>query len=183
MSVVTSRYANAFADVVTSANLDAARALGQLQDFSTALHESRELREVLENPSVTIDEKLHVLDAIVAKIGGSDGMPRQVRNFLAVLTQNNRLGALDEVLRDFSAVVDSRAGVQEVEILSARELGEDERKQLEEQIAQLAGGRVRARYTRDSSLLGGASIRIGTTVYDGSIRARLEKLKQVLTAG
>jgi F-type H+-transporting ATPase subunit delta len=182
MSVVTSRYANAFADVVTSAKLDAASALGQLQYFSEALHESRELREVLENPSIAIDEKLRVLDAIAGKIGGSDGMPRQVRNFLAVLMQNDRLRALDEVLRDFSAVIDSRAGVQEAEICSARELSGDERNQLEEQIAQLAGGRVRARYTHDASLLGGASVRIGTTVYDGSIRGRLEKLRQVLMA-
>jgi F-type H+-transporting ATPase subunit delta len=183
MSVFASRYARAFADVVTSDHLDASSALRQLEDFSTALHSSRELREVLENPSVTMDEKLRVIDAIAAKIGGREGMARQIRNFLAVLTQNDRLNAIDEVLRDFRAAMDSLAGVQEAEISSARELGDDERRQLEQQIAKVAGGKVRAKYTRDASLLGGASVRIGSTVYDGSIRGQLEKLKQVLTAG
>jgi F-type H+-transporting ATPase subunit delta len=183
MSVFASRYARAFADVVASAHLDASSALRQLEDFSAALHGSRELREALENPSVTMDEKLRVIDAITAKIGGREGTPRQIRNFLAVLTQNDRLSALDEVLRDFRAAMDSRAGVQEAKISSARELSDDERRQLEQQIAKVAGGQVRAKYTLDASLLGGASVRIGSTVYDGSIRGQLEKLKQVLTAG
>jgi F-type H+-transporting ATPase subunit delta len=179
MSVFSSRYARALADVLSSAHLDAASALAQLEDFSSALRDSRDLRELLENPSVTIDDKLRVLDSVVAKIGG---MPREVRNFLAVLTQNARLRALDEVLRDFSAVTDSRAGVKEAKISSARELSEGERTQLETEISKLTGGRVRAQYTQDASLLGGVSVRIGTTVYDGSLRGQLEKLKQVLTA-
>lgn len=183
MSVFSSRYARAFADVVASASLDAASALQQLEAFSAAFHANRDLREVLEDPSVTIPEKLRVIDAITTKIGGSVGMPRQVRNFLAVLMQNDRLRAIDEVLSDFSAVSDARLGVQEAEISSVRELDEGERMRMEAQVATLAGGRVRAKYTRDASLLGGATVRIGTTVYDGSIRGQLEKLKQVLSAG
>jgi F-type H+-transporting ATPase subunit delta len=182
MSVFGSRYARALADVLTAAHLDETSALAYLQSFSSALHGSRDLREVLENPAVTIEEKLRVIDSIVAKIGGNNGMPRQLRNFLAVLTQNNRLRALDEVLRDFSAVTDSRSHIKEAKISSARELGEGERAHLEAQIAKLAGGRVRAQYSQDASLLGGVSVRIGTTVYDGSLRGQLEKLKQVLTA-
>lgn len=182
MAVFESRYARALADVLTSVHLDEASALAQLQDFSSALHDNRDLREVLENPSVTMDEKLRVLDSIVAKIAGQARFPRQVRNFLAVLTQNDRLRSLDEVLRDFNAVIDSRAGIQEAEISSVRELSDGERAHLEAQIAKLAGGRVRAHYTQDASLLGGASVRIGTTVYDGSLRGQLEKLKQVLVA-
>ena len=181
MSVFGSRYARAFADVVSSANLDPDAALTQLRDFSETLRTSADLREVLENPSVAMDEKLRVLDAIVAKVGDG-GMPRQVRNFLAVLTQNDRLRAIDEVLTDFTAVSDTRAGIQEAEVRSARELSQAERAQLEKEIANLAGGRVRAKYSQDPSLLGGASVRIGTTVYDGSIRGQLEKLKQALMA-
>ena len=182
MSVFASRYARAFADVIAADHLDAGKALSQLRDFSATLRDSRQLREVLENPSVTMDEKLKVIDAVTARIGGEQGMPRPVRNFLAVLAQNNRLHAIEEVLADFSSVNDERSGVQEAEIRSARPLGPEERRQMEEQIEKLAGGRVRARYTEDASLLGGASVRIGSTVYDGSIKGQLEKLKQVLSA-
>lgn len=181
MAVFSNRYARALADVLSSAHLDEASALARLENFSSTLRGSRDLHEVLANPSVTIEEKLRVLDAIVVKVGGREGIPRQVRNFLAVLIQNDRLGALDEILRDFSALADKRAGIQEAEISSARELSEGEKAELEARIAKLVGGRVRSQYTQDASLLGGATVRIGTTVYDGSLRGQLEKLKQVLS--
>lgn len=183
MSVFASRYARALADAVTSAGLDAGRVLSLLEDFSATLHDSAELREILENPSVTMDMKLKVIDAVVTKIGADGGMPRQVRNFIALLTQNNRLRAINEVLADFRAVTDERSGVQEAEISSTRPLSDAERKRLAEPISKLAGGQVRATYREDASLIGGVLVRIGSTVYDGSIRGQLEKLKRVLIAG
>jgi F-type H+-transporting ATPase subunit delta len=79
--------------------------------------------------------------------------------------------------------VDRRQGISEVEVISARRLDADERSQMEQQVARLAGNRVRARFREDNGLIGGAVVRIGSTIYDGSVRGRLDRMKQELVAG
>jgi F-type H+-transporting ATPase subunit delta len=176
MSVLSLRYAHAFAAVATSSHLDTTVAQQQLQDFSGTLSSSQELREVLMNPSIPNEQKLRVLDAISGRIG----MFPQVRNFLAVIMQHQRLDELDEILTEYHAVADEEAGLAEAEITSAYPLNEQDREELESQVTKLAGGRIRATYHEDASLLGGAVVRLGSTVYDGSVRARLQQLKQTL---
>lgn len=176
MSVLSLRYAHAFASVAASAHLDTAAAQQQLSDFSATLAGSRELREVLMNPSITSEQKLKVLDAIADRIG----MFPQVRNFLAVIMDHQRFTELDEILAEYHAVADEQSHMAEAEITSARPLNDHDRAELEAQVEKLAGGRVRATYRQDASLLGGAVVRIGSTVYDGSIRAQLQQLKQKL---
>ena len=176
MSVLALRYAHAFASVVASSHLDVAAAQQQLNDFSGTLAGSHELREVLMNPSIAKEQKLKVLDAIAGRIG----MFPQVRNFLAVIMDHQRLAELDEILTEYHAVADERSGLAEAEITSARPLNAEDRADLESQVAKLAGGHVRATYYQDATLLGGAVVRIGSTVYDGSIRAQLQQLKQKL---
>jgi F-type H+-transporting ATPase subunit delta len=176
MSVVSLRYAHAFASVAASSRLDAASVQQQLNDFSGTLGGSRELREVLMNPSIATDQKLKVLDAIAGRIG----MFPQVRNFLAVIMDHQRLSELDEILSEYHRVADEQSNLAEAEIISARPLNDQDRAELESQVAKLAGGRVRATYHQDPTLLGGAVVRIGSTVYDGSIRAQFEQLKQKL---
>jgi F-type H+-transporting ATPase subunit delta len=137
---------------------------------------SRELREVLMNPSIANEQKLKVLDAIAGRIG----MFPQVRNFLAVIMDHQRLAELDEILTEYHAVADDQSGLTEAEVTSARPLNDEDRAELEAQVAKLAGGRVRTTYFQDPSLLGGAVVNIGSTVYDGSIRTQLQQLKQKL---
>jgi F-type H+-transporting ATPase subunit delta len=170
------RYARAFADVVESAKLDAAAAQQQLNDFAETLAGSHDLREFLGNPSIEMAKKLKVLDAIAGRIG----MFSQVRNFVAVILEHHRLPELDGILAAFRDLEDTHAGAVEAKVTSARALNEDDRKQLEEQIAKLAGAQVRASYTEDASLLGGVVVEIGSTIYDGSVRAQLQKLKHTL---
>jgi F-type H+-transporting ATPase subunit delta len=176
MSVLSLRYAHAFASVATSAHLDVAAAEQQMQDFSGTLADSRELREVLMNPSIPNADKLKVLDAISSRIG----MFPQVRNFLAVIMEHQRLAELDEILNEYHLVADEQAGMAEAEITSAHPLNDQDRVELEAQVSRLAGGSVRATYREDATLLGGAVVRIGSTVYDGSVRAQLQQLKQKL---
>lgn len=173
MSVVSLRYAHAFAGVATSMHLDASAAQQQMRDFSGTLADSRELREVLMNPSIASEQKLRVLDAIAARIG----MYPQVRNLIAVVVDHGRLADLDEIVEEYTAFADASSGVTEAEITSTRSLGEPERAELEAQVAKLAGSKVHATYREDPSLLGGAVVRIGSTVYDGSLRAQLNRLK------
>jgi F-type H+-transporting ATPase subunit delta len=176
MSVVALRYAHAFASVAASTHIDTNAAQQQLRDFSETLAGSHDLREVLMNPSIASEQKLRVLDAIAGRIG----MLPQVRNFIAVIMDHHRLGSLDEILTEYHAVADEQSGLAEAEITSAHELNPEDRANLEAQVAKLAGGRVRATYRQDATLLGGAVVRIGSTVYDGSIRAQLHQLKQKL---
>jgi F-type H+-transporting ATPase subunit delta len=128
------------------------------------------------NPSIVVEQKHKVLNAIASRIG----MFPQVRNFIAVILDNQRLADLDEILDEYHAVADEQSGLAEAEITSAHELNAEDRANLEAQVAKLAGGRVRATYHQDATLLGGAVVRIGSTVYDGSIRAQLHQLKQKL---
>jgi F-type H+-transporting ATPase subunit delta len=176
MSVVSLRYAHAFASVAASSHLDTTAAQQQLNDFAGTLAGSHELREVLMNPSIPTDQKLKVLDAIAARIG----MFPQVRNFIAVIMDHQRLEDLSEILTEYHAIADEQSHMAEADITSAHPLNDQDRAELEAQVAKLAGGRVRATYHQDATLLGGAVVRIGSTVYDGSIRAQLQQLKQKL---
>jgi F-type H+-transporting ATPase subunit delta len=128
------------------------------------------------NPSIAIEQKRKILDAISGRIG----MLPQVRNFIAVIMDHQRLADLDDILDEYHAVADEQSGLAEAEITSAHQLNDEDRANLEAQVAKLAGGRVRATYRQDATLLGGAVVRIGSTVYDGSIRAQLHQLKQKL---
>ena len=176
MSVLSLRFAHAFASVATASRLDTTAAQQQLNDFSGTLAGSRELREVLMNPSISTEQKLKVLDAIAGRIG----MFPQVRNFLAVIMNHQRLAELDEIISEYHNVADEQSNLAEAEITTARSLNDQDRAELEAQVARLAGGHVRANYHQDATLLGGAIVRIGSTVYDGSIRAQLQQLKQKL---
>ena len=138
----------------------------------------RELREVLMNPSIASEQKLKVLDAIAGRIG----MFPQVRNFVAVIVAHQRLLELDEILAEYRTIADEQFHMAEADVTSAHPLNNQDRAELEAQIAKLAGGRVRATYHQDPALLGGAVVRIGSTIYDGSIRAQLQQLKQRLVS-
>ena len=170
------RYARAFAEVADSANLNLATAQQQLDDFAETLAGSSELRSFLANPSVEMPKKLKVLDAIAARMG----MIPQVRNFIAVILDHHRLDELHEILREYRELADEHAGAVEARIVSSRPLNDADRAQLEVEIAKLAGARVRASYSEDATLLGGSVVEIGSTIYDGSVRAQLQQLKQRL---
>ena len=179
MAAIDSRYARALAAVVADQKLDAAKVQTQLNDFVETLKGSGELREVLENPSIAEAQKLKVLDAIAAKLG----LAGAVRNFIAVITHHERLNELSDIVEAYAALADEESGVAEADIVSALPLSAENKKLLEAQVSKLAGGqRVRATYSEDASLLGGAVIRIGSTVYDGSIRAQLNQLRQTMVS-
>jgi F-type H+-transporting ATPase subunit delta len=176
MAVFTLRYAHAMEQVVTGMKLDPAAALQQLKDFSGTFDGSSQLREILMDPSIAKEQKLKVLDAIATKIG----MFPQVRNLIAVVTDHQRLHELNEIVTEYAALADQDAGWADAEITSARALNPADRAELESKVGKLAGSRIRATYREDSSLLGGAIVKVGSTVYDGSVRGQLQQLKQNL---
>ena len=178
MASYLSQYARALAEVIFEAHLNPKEAQRQLGDFAAAWHESRELREFLLDPSFPVEQKVAVLDKLNAKLQ----MAQQVRNFVAVMIRNGRIYGFDEVVAEFGREVNRRLGIQEAKVTSARALDESERRELEAEIARRTGGKVEAQYAVDKSLIGGVVVQAGSTVYDGSVRGRLDRLKQELVS-
>jgi F-type H+-transporting ATPase subunit delta len=179
MPAFVSHYARAFADVVTSAKLDTTAIDQQLADFLATWDGSRELREVFENPAIPAVQKVAIVDKMNTKLGRI----RQLRNLIAVLINNDRIANVHEVVAAYRAELQERQGIRQAEIVTARELSEQERATLLAGVGQLAGSRIQASFKLDKSILGGTVVRIGSTVYDGSVRGRLERLKEALIAG
>ena len=179
MAVFASRYARAFADVTASAHLDIAAVGRQLNDFLATWDGSRELREVFEDPSIPAPQKVAILDKMNRKLA----MQRELRNLIAVLINHDRIAHVHEVAEAWRREMQERLGIRQAEIVTARELSEQERKSLVEGAAHLAGGRVEATFKLDKEILGGTVVRIGSTVYDGSVRGRLERLREALVSG
>jgi F-type H+-transporting ATPase subunit delta len=178
MAAVIAPYARALADVVAEAHLDTAQVESQLGDFAAAWHESAGLREVFLDPSFPNEEKVAILDKLNIRIG----MMQQVRNFIAVLINHDRLHFFDDILREFRHEMNRRLGISEVEVTTAHKLDDAERAALEAQIAGLTKSRIVANFHEDPTLVGGAIVRIGSTVYDGSVRGRLDRLEEELAA-
>ncbi len=178
MASVVGIYARAFADVVmkTSSRLDPAGVLQELRTIEALLEESDPLRRVLENPSIPGDRKRAVLDAITKRLGTT----RQVRNFMAVLTDHRRLPLFSEILKQLEQELNDRQGFAEAKVSTARPLSDTEKKMLEAEITRLTGKKVRARYGQDASLLGGAVVQVGSTIYDGSVEGQLNRIREQL---
>jgi F-type H+-transporting ATPase subunit delta len=178
MASVTSTYARALADVVFRQHLDPGKTLQEAQSLARLVASSQELREVWEAPSIPAEQKRALLDAIVAR----EGISRSVRNFMAVLMDHRRIKFLEPIVKEFGHELNRRLGFTEAEIISARELGQTEQNTLEAQVEKLTGQKVRARYARDGSILGGAIVRVGSTIYDGSVRGQLERIREAISS-
>ena len=179
MAAFVARYARAFADVVAQEKLDTAALDRQMDDFLLTWDASAELRDLFVNPAVAALQKVAVLDKMNAKLG----LRKELRNLLAILINNDRIGDVREVVLAYRAEMQERQGIRSVEIVTARELSEKDRTGLMAGVGKLAGAEIQASFKLDKSILGGTVVRIGSTVYDGSVRGRLERLKEALVAG
>ena len=176
MAAFVARYARAFADVVAQEKLDIAALDRQLNDFLATFEASPELRALFSNPAVAATQKVAFLDKLNAKLG----LQKQLRNLIAVLINNDRIGEVREVVEAYRAELQERQGIRQVEIVTARELNEKDRAGMVAGVGKLAGARIEASFKLDESILGGTVGRIGSTVYDGSLRGRLERLKEAI---
>jgi F-type H+-transporting ATPase subunit delta len=159
--------------------LDTAAIDGGLTDFLLTWNGSPQLREFFVNPAVPALQKIAFLDKLNARLG----LLKELRNLLAVLIDNDRIGSVDEVAAAYRRILQQQSGIRPAEIVTARELGAEERDALVAEVAKLAGAKIDPSFKLDKSILGGTVVRIGSTVYDGSVRGRLDRLKEALTAG
>ena len=178
MASVARTYARAFADVVIAARLDAVRATADLQAIADLMAASVDLRRIWENPAVEAAQKRNILDVIAQR----DGISMQVRNLVAVLIDHRRIHFLPAIIQQLQKELDDRLGFAEAEIITVRVLDDAEKRSLESEVEKVTGKKVRAHYAQDASLLGGAMVRVGSTIYDGSIAGQLQKIKEALSS-
>jgi F-type H+-transporting ATPase subunit delta len=181
LSAVATRYARALADVVTASasTLHPDTVVSELRAFEEALQSSAELRNALMSPSVPASRKR----AVVGRIADTLQFSRISRNLLFVLIDHRRLPSLPAVVHSFEMIVDQRLGFARAEVASARELTEAQRTALNAELERLTGKRIRMRFAVDESLIGGVVARIGSTVYDGSVRGQLSSIGRRLSVG
>jgi F-type H+-transporting ATPase subunit delta len=171
------QYATALADIALEQGA-AEPVKKQLEDFGAAYAESSELRSVLSSPAVERTAKHGVIEKLATRMGAS----RIVRNFLFIVVDNQRTHLLPEILQTFEGVIRQRQGVAEAEVTSAAELTAPQKTQLQQTLERLTGKKIQAKYSLDPALLGGALVRIGDTIYDGSVRNRLNQMRARLAA-
>jgi F-type H+-transporting ATPase subunit delta len=171
------QYANALADIALEQG--AASAAGkQLSDFVAAYKSSAELRNVLASPAVTREEKHAVVERIAERLGAG----KILQNFLRTVIDHRRAHQLPEMADTFQEVVRQREGIAEAEFSSAVELSAAQKRQLSQTLERITGKKIESRFTLDPALLGGAVVRIGSTIYDGSLRSGLNALRARLAA-
>lgn len=177
MSALAERYAGALADVALAQNV-ADLVNGELQGFKSLLAESDELGEFLASPVVSRANKHAVIEKLVARLEAT----RTVRNFLFVVADHRHMKLLGEIAQAYRAQLDKRRGVTQAGVMSAAELAPAERSELGSALEALTGRKVEAEYSTDAALIGGAVVSIGSTIYDGSVRAQLERLRARLAS-
>ncbi len=178
MAAVSSRYARALADVIADAKLDAAKAVAQLHSLVAAFEESRELREVWESPAIPVEQKHKVLDALAARLGVTD---RPLRNFIAVLIDQDRISLLAEIAKhvgDSNSTAAADASTLKSSVPAS--LLPSSASTLLAELSRMTGKIVLPHYATDAKLIGGVTVRVGSTIYDGSVRGQLQRIRQQL---
>jgi len=134
---------------------------------------------VLLSPAVPPPRKRSLIGRLAAGLGVSDLLKR----FLYVLVDHRRIGLLAEIHEAFEIEVDRRRGLARVDVSSARELTATEREALARELSRLTGQQPRLRFRLAPELIGGLVARVGSTVYDGSVRGQLAALKERMAGG
>ncbi len=170
---VARRYAVALADVVLSHG-EAQEVREELSAWDGLVRSNAQLGEIFRHPTIPYEQKRGVLEELIRRT-----RPRPTTaNFLRVLLQNQRLAELSEVSTQFGQELDRRSGVVTAQVTTARPLTPDAQQALGQRLGQLTGSQVRLQFEVDDELIGGVVTRIGSTLYDGSVRGRLQQIRQ-----
>ncbi len=169
------RYAAALADVALKQK-SAEAAQKDLSSFADVFFSSADLKNALESPAVSEEAKQNIITKIAAKMDLDDG----VRNFVRLIVAHRRTEMLREIQQAFHVELNARLGIAEAEVTTARELSGAEKKDLTAALERRTGKKIEARFVQDKALLGGAVVRVGSVVYDGSVREQLIRLRERL---
>lgn len=178
-SAVANRYARALVDLVLApgSSLKPEEAVEQLRAVEQIVAESWELRNALLTPAIQTSRKRAVMGKLLEKIQAS----HLIRNFTFVVIDHRRIAMIAEIREAFELLVDERLGFVRAEVTSPALLDDRRRGNLETELSRMTGKRMRLRFAVDAELLGGAVARIGSRVYDGSLRGQLVRMRRELT--
>jgi len=178
VETVARRYAAALADVVLK-NGETSSVQAELKIWEQLITSNNSLFEAFSNPAIAHLNKEKVLENLIEKTKPT----RTTANFLRVLLRNNRLTEISEINERFASVLEERSGVVSAQVTSARQLSETEKAELESGLNKLTGKKVNPHFIIDENIIGGVVTKIGSTVYDGSIKTKLQELKEELISG
>lgn len=175
---IARRYASALADVVIKTG-ETETVRSELRGWEGLIKSNVNLQDAFGNPAIPQAAKERVLEELLKRSTSS----KTTSNFLRILLKNDRLMGLDDINERFAAVLEERSGVVSANVISARELPESERAELRSNLEKLTGKRLNINFGIDENIIGGVITRIGSTVYDGSVKTQLENLKEQLISG
>lgn len=172
IETVARRYATALADVVGKSN-ETETVKSELKIWEDLMQANGELQNAFASPAIAHLSKEKVLESLLAKTKPT----KTTANFLRVLLRNSRLTELGAINEKFVAVLAERSGVVAAEVISARPLSDDEKAELQANLAKLTGKQINLNFEIDANIIGGVVTRVGSTVYDSSVKTQLENLK------
>lgn len=174
------RYASAFVDILFSRNspLSPEQAVVELRSFDGMVASAPDLKHILNSPAVSRARKR----AVIAQIAQQAGLSSTLRNLIFVIIDRGRTSLLPALRQRVEEFIDLRRGVARAHVSTATALNDGEKTAIASELSRVSGKQVQCDFELDSSLLGGVLARIGSTVYDGSVRGKLAALKSRLTA-
>ena len=173
VETISRRYATALADVVLKSG-ETESVKSELRMWEQLVAGNQDLQNAFGNPAISLAKKEKVLDELIEKARPS----RTSANFLRVLLRNGRLMDLGEIMNRFESVLEERSGVISADVASARELTDGQRNELKANLERRTGRQVNINFAVDPQLIGGVVTRIGSTIYDGSVKTKLENLRE-----
>ncbi len=174
-STLAERYATALYALADERKL-LDRTIEEMDALGRLIAQSADLRRVLDVQKVLLAQVKTALDAVLSQQGFGD----LVRRFVAVAVDNRRSRDLAELVTGFGAYAAARRGIVVAEIISAHPLADSQRGLLTARLAEAGYGRVILRERIDPGLLGGLVVKIGSTLYDTSLKSRLQRMRYAM---
>ena len=171
-SAVATRYAGALYELAEPKNQldDVAQSLKTVKSL---LNDSGDLRRLVASPIIGRDKQAKAMAAVLSKAGVSDLVGR----FVGVVTKNGRLAALGEIADAFLRMLAARRGEVTVEVRTAQPLADREMQALSQALKPIAGDKVALDVKVDPSILGGLIVKVGSRMFDSSLRTKLQRLQ------
>jgi F-type H+-transporting ATPase subunit delta len=175
-STIGRRYAEAAFQLATRDK--ALDAYGDGLDLTVRMLSGDEVLRILRNPARPLAERVQLVDALLAK-----RVPEPVRKIVGLLVARGKVDRLESVAAAYHRLLNREQGVVEAVATAASALNGEETAALQRKVAQMTGKTVDLRVVVDEALIGGLTVRVGDTLYDASVRGRLERLRERLVAG
>ncbi|HTB10915.1 MAG TPA: ATP synthase F1 subunit delta [Bryobacteraceae bacterium] len=178
LSAISTRYAKALVDVVTEpgSNINPQQAMEQLRQVAAMVSSSEDLRNALLSPAVSPGRKR----AVMAKLTEPLNVHVKLRNFLYVVIDHRRVHEIPSMVEAFEVLLDEYLGFVRADVSSALPLNDSQKASLEAQLTRVAGKKAKPNFKTDPALVAGVVARVGSKVYDGSVRGQLERLRATL---